>query len=114
KPVRTRACTKVKVGPKCFVCQGYGHKASECARRKNVVPSNINVVEEATVVNNTVVKTLFDSGNKQNLMTKSCHWKIEGSKLSDTSMCFRGFGGLTTKDLGFFTTDVKVANNVFR
>lgn len=67
---QARARTQTQNGPKCFACQTYGHKASECVKNNRVVSTKINVMEDYSLVdvevNGVAVRALFDSGSRRN------------------------------------------------
>ncbi|GFV22344.1 elongation factor 2 [Trichonephila clavipes] len=104
----SRNCTYKNEGIKCFRCEVFGHKTSECPdnndTKLDVAHLIINKKETLTkkvLIDGLILNALIDSGSRVTLMRKSVYDKINQVQLFPLNTTLRGFSkkdGLHVKD----------------
>lgn len=99
-------CESKSRGPKCFVCSDFGHRARECPKkevRERKEDSELHAVAETNMpveemkVGASLLRTLFDTGSRYNVLCVSAHMKIGEPPMNAAPMTFRGFGAAVTR-----------------
>ncbi|XP_055589210.1 uncharacterized protein LOC129741495 [Uranotaenia lowii] len=109
-------CDTKSRGPKCFGCGEHGHLAKNCEREKK--QTDVNALSEGmpvceVQVGDLVLRTLFDTGSRYNLLCESVYVKVGEPLLHRTTMSFTGFGAAKTPARGTVELDVCVGAEKF-
>ncbi|GFV64083.1 transposon Tf2-6 polyprotein [Trichonephila clavipes] len=100
---------------KCFRCEVFGHKASECPdnndTKLDVAHLIINKEETLTkkvLIDGLILDALIDSGSRVTLMRKSVYDKINHVQLSSLNTTSRGFSNSKVRVFGYFKDDIQI------
>ncbi|GFV16509.1 transposon Tf2-6 polyprotein [Trichonephila clavipes] len=109
-----RYCTYKNKGIKCFRCEVFGHKASECPgnndTKLDVAHLIINKEETSTkkvLIGDLTLDALIDSGSQVTLIRKSVYDKINSVQLFPLNTTLRGFSNSKVRLFGYFKDDIQ-------
>lgn len=111
-------CTK---GIKCFKCNNFGHKSSEC---RNKEKQQLKIQEKGrndcctpykdVYINETLVKALIDTGSDVNLIKESYLYKINSEDYNqDVTMCLKGIADHEIQTRGSILAKIQIDNCYF-
>ncbi|KAK9503657.1 hypothetical protein O3M35_010172 [Rhynocoris fuscipes] len=106
------SCPFKSKGMKCFKCNQWGHRASECTNKKTVSyigQKNFKVIS----INNHDYEALIDTGSVPNLLKINSYQKINSVPMHNTSETFSGANDAKIIPLGYITACVKIDNQEF-
>ncbi|GFU55346.1 transposon Ty3-G Gag-Pol polyprotein [Trichonephila clavipes] len=109
----SRNCMYKNEGIKCFRCEVFGHKASECPdnndTKLDVAHLIINKEETLTkklLIGGLILDALIDS--RVTLMQKSVYDKINHVQLFPLNTTLRGFSNSKVRVFGYFKDDIQI------
>ena len=114
----SKFCMHKNKGLKCFKCQAFGHKASECLSL-NTKPTVTNHVQTLNVIprpnlKKTVrigdmeINSIIDTGSQVTVFSKNVWEKLNIKELNPSDSTLSGFGKCEIKPLGFFKSDIEI------
>ncbi|XP_067120962.1 uncharacterized protein [Centruroides vittatus] len=110
----SKYCIHKDKGLKCFQCEAFGHKASECPK-SNSKPelATLDIAIEpklfkTIVIGNMSIKAVMDTGSQATLLRKSVFDKLGFRRLFPTNSTLNGFGKSVVDPLGCFTENIQI------
>ncbi|GFY20196.1 elongation factor 2 [Trichonephila clavipes] len=111
----SRNCMYKNERIKCFRCEVFGHKASECPdnndTKLDIAHLIINKEETLTkkvLIDGLILDALIDSGSRVTLMRKSVYDKINHVQLFPLNTTLRGFSNSKVRVFGYFKDDIQI------
>ncbi|GFW85873.1 peptidase A2 domain-containing protein [Trichonephila clavipes] len=106
-------------GPKCILCENFGHKSDACPQKN--IPSSNNVDEitplttmckEVKILSKKIL-SLVDTGSQVTLMKESVWNQLGSPSLINSGNILTGFGLSKTHVIGSFNSTVSIDNQDF-
>ncbi|GBM45619.1 Retrovirus-related Pol polyprotein from transposon 297, partial [Araneus ventricosus] len=109
----SRFCVHKDKGFKCFECGAFGHKDSECDKKKSKEVATLDVkfkpkLDNKVTIEDISVNSLIDTGSQATLLRKSVFDKLNICKLYPLNLSLSGFGKCKVNPLGYFKGNIKI------
>ncbi|XP_055387969.1 uncharacterized protein K02A2.6-like [Condylostylus longicornis] len=110
-------CPEKERGPKCFECNQFGHKKSNCPNRKQIsISTQIATVNNTCIyvkANGVLFESLIDTGSDICLIKNSClKLIIPLSSFRNTSLSISGLGA-TVVSKGYCKLDLEINQDIY-
>ncbi|GFY38116.1 hypothetical protein TNIN_248141 [Trichonephila inaurata madagascariensis] len=115
----SKFCPDKYRGPKCIICENFGHKYDTCPQKN--IPSSNNVDEitplttmckEVKILSKKIL-SLVDTGSQVTLMKESVWNQLGSPSLINSGNILTGFGLSKTHVIGSFNSTVTIDNQEF-
>ncbi|GFX09530.1 retrovirus-related Pol polyprotein from transposon 297 [Trichonephila clavipes] len=115
----SKFCPDKHRGPKCILCENFGHKSDACPQKN--IPSSNNVDEitplttmckEVKILSKKIL-SLVDTGSQVTLMKESVWNQLGSPSLINSGNILTGFGLSKTHVIGSFNSTVSIDNQDF-
>ncbi|GFV96290.1 transposon Tf2-6 polyprotein [Trichonephila clavipes] len=111
----SRNCTYKNKGIKCFRCEVFGHKASECPDNNDtkldiahLIINKEKTLTKKVLIDGLILDALIDSGSRVTLIRKSVYDKINHVQLFPLNTTLRGFSNSKVTLFGYFNDDIQI------
>ncbi|KAI4486991.1 hypothetical protein M0802_012131 [Mischocyttarus mexicanus] len=101
-----KQCSALGKGPKCFRCNEFGHIASECQKRVNLIVASEDL--ESVVIQGKEFMALVDSGSDLTLLREDKFTEIGSVELTNTIKRAEEAGNGKIRIIGAFVGEINV------
>ncbi|GFT85449.1 retrovirus-related Pol polyprotein from transposon 297 [Trichonephila clavipes] len=101
-------------GPKCILCENFGHKFDACPKKNNPSSNNVDEITPLTTICKEVkILSLVDTGSQVTLMKESVWNQLGSPSLINSGNILTGFSLSKTHVIGSFNLTVSIDNQDF-
>ncbi|GFR05739.1 transposon Tf2-6 polyprotein [Trichonephila clavata] len=110
----SKNCMYKDKGLKCFRCEAFGHKASECPNIDtnphvaHLIVNKEKALNKKVLIRDLVLNALIDSGSQATLIRKSVFDKLNPVHMFPLNSTLTGFGKSQVRPFGYFRDDIQI------